>query len=308
VDTARSILSAGLRRLLADLESLPLTRSVRERVRALLRSEPGRVFSALRRPTVGALIRCSRAGRVEPLLSDALAAELGLDVDPAIPCLSARRPAGAYHAVERALVLATVDTNPLAMLEAHPDKAGNAIDLGGQPIEAWVASLREALALIDAHLPVLRDELDLVVQQVVPVGYDERTHLSASYAEAVGTIYMTLHPNPWTMAEALIHEHQHNKLNALLDLDPVLLNDRSERYASPVRPDPRPLLGVLLAVHAFLPVEALYRAAIDAGQTARTRRLEQVVQKNREGAQVLAAHARPTDVGRGLLDEIAALS
>jgi len=277
-------------------------------VRALLKADPGRVFSALRRPTVGTLIRCSRAGRVAPLLNDALAAELGLAVDPAIPCLSARRPEGAYHPVERGLVLATVDTNPLAMLEAHPDKHGNAIDLGGQPVDAWVRSLSEALALVEAHLPILRDEIDLVVQQVVPVGYDARTHLSASYAEAVGTVYLTLNPNPWTMAEALIHEHQHNKLNALLDLDPVLRNDRAERYASPVRPDPRPLFGVLLAVHAFLPVEALYRAAIDAGSSELTRRHDQVVQKNRDGAGVLLAHARPTETGRALLDEIAALS
>ena len=30
-------------------------------------------------------------------------------------------------------------------------------------------------------------------------------------------------------------------------------------YKSPVRPDPRPLWGILLAVHAFLPVAVMHR-------------------------------------------------
>ncbi len=306
--TARGILSAGLRRLLADLRTMPLPPALRAAIKERLATDPGRVFSALRRPTVGALIRCSRGGRVEPRLADVLAAELGLDAPAGTPCLSARRPAGAFHPIARDLVLATVDVNPLAMVEAHPDKAGNAIDLGGRSAEAWCEALREALAIVEAWLPVVREEIDLVIQQVVPVGYDEERHLSASYAEAVGTIYLTLHPQPMTMVEALIHEHQHNKLNALFDLDPLLENDPSERYASPVRPDPRPLFGVLLAVHAFLPVEALYRRRIEAGATQLEARHAAIVKKNRDGAAVLLAHARPTAVGRGLLDEIARLS
>lgn len=308
IDTARTIVSAGLRRLGRELGALPLEPALRARVRELLRSDPGRVLSALRRPTVGALVRASRGGALAPRLDEVLAAELGLDADPSVPCLSARRPAGAFHAIERDLVLATVDVNPLAMLEAHPDKAGNAIDLGGRAPGEWCAALRDALAVIAEHLPIVREELDLVVQQVVPVGYDAERHLSASYAEAVGTIYLTLHPNVLTMVEALIHEHQHNKLNALLDLDPILENDPDERYPSPVRPDPRPLFGVLLAVHAFLPVEALYRARIGAGARHLEARHAAIVRKNRDGAAVLAAHARPTRIGRALLDEIARLS
>ncbi|MEZ4336646.1 MAG: HEXXH motif-containing putative peptide modification protein [Sandaracinaceae bacterium] len=307
-ETARRVVSAGLRRLLGDLRTIPLPGALRAAIKEQLAVDPGRVFSALRRPTVGALIRCSRGGRVEPRLAEVLAAELGLDAAPDVPCLSARCPAGAFHPIERDLVLATVDVNPLAMVEAHPDKEGNAIDLGDRAPEEWAASLREALAIIEAHLPVVREEIDLVLQQLVPVGFHEERHLSASYAEAVGTIYLTLHPNPMTMVEAVIHEHQHNKLNALFDLDPLLENDPAERYASPVRPDPRPLFGVLLAVHAFLPVEALYRARVAEGAAHLAKRLEAIVQKNRDGAAVLLAHARPTRIGRGILDEIARLS
>ena len=312
--SARAVLSASLRRLAGDLAAVApaLPPALRARLRELRRDDPGRVLSALRRATVGVLLRTSRGGSVSPALAGVLARELGAPLDTPLaasaPCLSAREPAGSYHPIARELVLATVDVNPLAMLEAHPDKEGNAIDLGGVAPARWCEALRAALDVIEAHLPIVREEIDLVVQQIVPVGYDAERHLSASYAEAVGTVYLTLHPSPMTMVEALVHEHQHNKLNALLDVDPILENHPSERYASPVRPDPRPLFGVLLAVHAFLPVEALYERALDAGEAHLEARYRAIVAKNREGAAVLLAHARPTAMGRALLDEIARLS
>lgn len=211
-----------------------------------------------------------------------------------------------------AVRLALVDDSPLAALEAHPNKAGNALDLGGQPAERWKAALAGALALVGTYLPAFRSEIEAVLQQVVPVGWDEERHLSASIQEAIGTVYLSLHPNPMTMAEALIHEVSHNKLAALFELDPVLHNDRGEAYASPVRPDPRPLHGVLLAVHAFLPVAALYAAMIEAGAPGSEhpsfrQRLAAIVAGNHEGAEVLRAHARVTNRGAELLAEIGAL-
>ena len=46
----------------------------------------------------------------------------------------------------------------------------------------------------------------------VPLG-DLQKHLSASYREAIGTIYVTLHPNVMTMAEALVHDFGHARVN-----------------------------------------------------------------------------------------------
>lgn len=287
---------------------MPLRPRNRDALGAMLEGEPGAVFAALRRPTVGALIRVSRGGSVHPQLDDVLAAELGLDGAPDVPCLLRRSPGGAFHSIEGGLVLATVDTNPLAMLEAHPEKLGNAIDLGSRSAETWCEALRDALATVDEHMPVIRSEIDLVVHQFIPVGYDAERHLSASYAEAIGTIYLSLHPSSMTMVEAVIHEHQHNKLNALLELDPLLDNAFWPLFTSPVRPDPRPLHGILLAVHAFLPVEALYRRRIEAGHEGLERRYDHIVRGNREGAAVLLEHAAPTAMGAALLDEIRRLS
>jgi HEXXH motif-containing protein len=209
-------------------------------------------------------------------------------------------------------VLATVDENPLAQFEAHPDKQGNALDLGGRPVSVWCDAVRDALGLIEAFLPELREEMDLVLAQLVPVGFDAERHLSASYQESIGTIYASLHPHVMTMAEALIHEFSHNKLNALFELDPVLVNAFAPLFRSPVRPDARPLHGVLLAVHAFLPVARLYeRMLADSHPLSTTpdfrRRWSTIIAGNHEAAQVLLEHADPTPIGRGLLDEIAHL-
>jgi HEXXH motif-containing protein len=214
-----------------------------------------------------------------------------------------------YHAVEGGLVLALTDNNPLAMYEAHPDKQGNEIDLGAHPLDEWLSTLRQALALIAEYLPALRAEIDLFVQQLVPVGYDDHKHLSASYQESIGTIYLTLHPNLMTMTEAVIHEFSHNKINALFELDELLDNAYWPLYASPVRPDPRPLHGVILAVHAFQPVARLYEKMIAAGHPWSTkpdflRRFEQVKKVNRDGAAVVLANAKPTPIGTGLFDEM----
>ena len=141
------------------------------------------------------------------------------------------------------------------------------------------------------------------------MGYDEQKHLSASYQESIGTIYLTLHPSLMTMTEAVIHEFSHNKINALFELDELLENAYWPLYTSPVRPDPRPLHGIILAVHAFQPVARLYEAMISVGYpwSAKLdflRRFEQVKRVNREGAAVVLEHARPILIGRGLFDEM----
>jgi len=214
-----------------------------------------------------------------------------------------------YYDLEGDIVLALADNNPLAMFEAHPDKQGNALNLGGKEVEDWTKVLRDGFRLIETMLPDLRREMDLFVQQIVPVGFDDEKHLSASYQEAIGTIYMSLHPSLMTMTEALIHEFSHNKINAFFELDEILDNAFSPLYTSPVRPDPRPLHGVLLAVHAFLPVARLYERMIETGhplaQNAAFReRFAKIRQINAEGAEVVLSNGRPTEMGKPLLEEI----
>jgi HEXXH motif-containing protein len=220
-----------------------------------------------------------------------------------------RRP---YHTIVDGISLALTDNNPLALEEAHPEKSGNAISLGGHPAEEWIDTLRTACLLVEKYLPLVAQEMRLLLRLIVPVGYHDQRHFSASYQEAVGTIYMTLHPNIMTMTEALIHEFQHNKINAAFYLDPMLDNAFSPLYKSPVRPDPRPLHGVILAVHAFQPIAKLYEVMTAAGDplsknAAFQERFRNIIRMNREGSRTVLENARPTAVGSGLFREMRAL-
>lgn len=248
-------------------------------------------------------------GAVTLALADGRLERVDLAAPVAAPGVSVSAP---FPLLAPGIALALHDASPIAMNEAHPDKDGNRVALGGHAAEEWAASLRESLDVVAAMMPALRAEMGVVVQQLVPVGWDAEKHLSASFKEAIGTIYLTLHPRLMTMVEALIHEFQHNKVNALAHLDPVLDNAFWPLYASPVRPDPRPLWGVLLAVHAFLPVAELYRL-LDASGHALAQahgfreRWRHIVAGNHSGMQTLLDHAQPTAAGRALLDELTAL-
>ena len=125
------------------------------------------------------------------------------------------------------LCLALEDNNPLALDEAHPDKSGNAVDLGGASAERMGHGASERV-LPRRDVPPGPPRRDGPLPRSGRPGrdvYDTR-HLSASYQEALWhrLFHLSLHPNPMTMTEALIHEFQHNKLNALFELDDVLEN------------------------------------------------------------------------------------
>lgn len=260
----------------------------------LARREPERAVDVIMSPASAVLARCGKPIEADRAWSSELAR---------------RGPASSSEHPELVpgIRFALVDPNPLAHVEAHPDKQGNALSLGGRGVDEWMASLREALAIVERHLPAVVEEMRALSLLVIPVGYEPEKHLSASYREYVGAVYVTLHPDPRTMAEALVHEHQHNKANLASYHDPLLENALGTMVRSPVRPDLRPIWGVLLAVHAFVPVAELYRRMLDGGDVRVTSRLADVVARNDEGLRTLRAHAVPTRIGAALLEELEAL-
>jgi HEXXH motif-containing protein len=116
----------------------------------------------------------------------------------------------------------------------------------------WLSALEDAWDLLVNSCGPLAKELPLGVRSLVPVldgGID--THSSASFSEAPGLIALSWHPDPVILAEALVHEYHHQKLNSLQLIDPLILGPPEARFYSPWRPDPRPLNGILHGAYVF---------------------------------------------------------
>jgi hypothetical protein len=217
-----------------------------------------------------------------------------------------------FHTICSNIHLSTFDSNPLYLNEAHPNKTGNQTDLGKHTVEEWLLSLKQAVEIIKLFLPEWWSELPLVMNRLVPVGFYQERHLSASYTEALGLTYLSLHPEPIIMAEAIIHESQHSKLNALTWLDPILYNGHSEWTSSPVRPDIRPLIGVLLAAHAFVPVSAMYVRIQKEGHSLSnsktfTRRYNEILSTNAKALKTLQEKSKTSPMGQKILDGLMTL-
>lgn len=109
------------------------------------------------------------------------------------------------------------------------------------------------------------------------------------------------------VAEQLVHEAAHARLNTFLATHTLLLNDPGELYASPLRTDPRPLLGVFQQLYVLSRLTELYRraSAEDARWTATLTRTRDDLA---EALRIVQAHARLSPEGAQLVDSIAALS
>jgi HEXXH motif-containing protein len=75
--------------------------------------------------------------------------------------------------------------------------------------------------------------------------------VSTTSPAAFGAIATALPPSAATLAETLIHEFQHVKLAALLDMVPLIEPGTEQGYA-PWRSDPRPMAGIMQGVYAFV--------------------------------------------------------
>lgn len=115
-------------------------------------------------------------------------------------------------------------------------------------------------------------------------------------------VVLTSADEPRAFADLLCHELAHARVNAVLAHDPLLLRDDA-LHPSPWRPDPRPLMGVLLGVHAFVNVCTFYERLMDACGSDRLSAEIHALQahKVREGLQLLHDHAEPTDLGAAFI-------
>jgi uncharacterized protein len=124
---------------------------------------------------------------------------------------------------------------------------------------AW----QEILTHHPAYGPALATGLSTLMPMApAPTGSDR----SAAARHGFGAIGTALPGDPVTLALLLMHEFQHVKLGAVLDLYDLFDPNDKRLYHAPWREDPRPLEGLLQGTYAHLAVCEFWRARAGLGE------------------------------------------
>jgi uncharacterized protein len=153
----------------------------------------------------------------------------------------------------------------LQLDDLHPYRHGHHVPpaprLSADDVSRWRSEFETGWTLLAECVPDRAAELGAGLRVLVPLREsDDGSARSATIRHAFGVFGLTRPPTPAEFAVTMIHEFQHSKLSALLDL--VRLTDPGDdgRYFAPWRIDPRPLAGLLQGVYAFAGVADTWRA------------------------------------------------
>lgn len=125
----------------------------------------------------------------------------------------------------------------------------------------WQELFAEAWKLLAGYVPERAAELAAGLRSVVPLVTDDSgVARSGTARDAFGTMGLTRPRSGADFAVTLVHEFQHSKLSALLDLTELYVPGGAERHFAPWRTDSRPTGGLIQGVYAFLGVADAWRA------------------------------------------------
>jgi uncharacterized protein len=125
----------------------------------------------------------------------------------------------------------------------------------------WQLSFEAAWQEIQRNHPRYAPGIKAGLSVLMPVsaGPDGRD-ISATARHAFGAVAAALPADPVTLALLIIHEFQHVKLGALLDLYDLYDQSDTRLFDAPWREDPRPLEGLLQGTYAHLAVTDFWLA------------------------------------------------
>lgn len=134
-----------------------------------------------------------------------------------------------------------------------------ATELGEGDVSQWRSALGQAWNLLTSHHPDSAKSLAAGMVSLVPlVATEDGRGVSATAVNAFGAAAMTPPVDGPTLAVGLIHEFQHSKLSALLDLVPLYDRTNPVLLYAPWRDDPRPLGGLLQGAYAYIGVTSFW--------------------------------------------------
>jgi HEXXH motif-containing protein len=183
---------------------------------------------------------------------------------------------------------------------------------------SWGRMLDEAWTILAEEHADYVPEVTAAAPVIVPAAR-AGGFVGASSAAAFGAVRAAMPDTAAAMAETLLHEIQHSKLNALLDLVPLRQPGVDRFCYAPWRRDPRPLSGLLHGIYAFVGVtEYWYRRYVSQGATDRVaafhfvhhgRQVREAMSQPRVAVELTAAGARFLEIAAARLaacDEAAA--
>lgn len=167
-------------------------------------------------------------------------------------------------------------------------------------VAVWADLMDRGWALLVGCDAERAREVAAGVRSMVPLVTTDPAHgISSTSQDGFGAFALTLPDSALTLAIAFVHEFQHSKLSALLDLVPLYDESAPDRYYAPWRDDPRPLGGLLQGAYAFLGITDFWRRmlrsspAVDVAEVHLARTSVQVA----EVLETLAASGHLTDAG-----------
>lgn len=190
-------------------------------------------------------------------------------------------PSGCHEIAELARAIGE-DKYPLPVaLDVWFESAAPApsIDLGFGKERLWrsascdidergIVRFLRTLNLICSHMPDCARWLSTVTPVVVPlVALPSGGFNSSSQADLPGLIFADIKDEA-QIAEALVHESAHHYLRIAEGNGPIIQPNHQDTYASPLRSEPRPLRGILLAYHALAYICAFFAEAHVLGLTS----------------------------------------
>jgi uncharacterized protein len=135
----------------------------------------------------------------------------------------------------------------------------------------WQRGFALAWQEIQAHHPAYAPALAAGLSTLMPMAAaPEGSDVSGAARHGFGAIGTALPRDPVTLALLLMHEFQHVKLGAVLDLFDLFDPHDQRLYHAPWRADPRPLEGLLQGTYAHLAVSEFWRVRAGLGDDDRS--------------------------------------
>jgi hypothetical protein len=280
--------------------------------RPALRDLSGAIRTQTTRPGVMALY-----GDLVPAIMAEDEAQLAVVIDQlALPCW--REPA-AFRVVtlDDAVLGEGIAERYRNHIQDDPENptSFNAVD--GNALGAARLAIAEALLLLEAAAPLLRQEIAVLINEIVLVNGQaaagELVFHGASSFFIWGALVLNLaeHGSRVKLIEGIVHEAGHCLLHGFAFGGALTVNANTERHASPLREDRRPMEGLVhaayvlarmhLAMAALLQPELLTGGHITAAEQAEARRrCLAAAQSFRAANETIAASAQFTPVGQAV--------